>query len=97
MHAYQEHTFNSPRHGDAARVEIHRQGALPGPQLTRAIAEWDSPTYEEHNEFGESAWKLINAVTEANKPSGAQVNMDLIRQRTASASRFIDSVVGIDF
>ena len=97
MHAYQEHTFNSPRHGDAVLVELHRQGSLPGPQLTRAIAEWDEPSFIEHGEFGDSAWKLVNAVTEAQKPTGAHVNMDLVRQRTSTATAFIDSVVGIDF
>jgi hypothetical protein len=97
MHAYQEHVFSSPRHGDAALVECHRQGALTAAQLGRAISEWDAPTYEEHGQFGNSAWKLINAVTEAQKPTGQNVNMDHVRARTATATRFIDSVVGIDF
>ena len=97
MHAYQEHTFNSPRHGDAALVEMHRRGALTPAQLGRAIAEWDSPSYEEHGQFGDSAWKLLNAVTESQKPTGQTINMDTVRERTATASRFIDEVVGIDF
>lgn len=97
MHAYQEHTFGSPRHGDAALVECHRQGALTAAQLGRAISEWDSPTYEEHAQYGDSAWKLINAVTEAQKPTGATVNMNHVAERTAIAGRFIDQVVGLTF
>jgi len=97
MHAYQEFTFNNPRHGDAALVELHRQGALTPAQLGCAISEWDEPSYEEHGQFGNSAWKLVNAVTEAQKPTGNTVNMDTVRSRTATASAFIDSVVGIDF
>ena len=97
MHAYQGHTFNSPRHGDAALVEMLRLGALTPPQLQRAVNEWDAPSFIEHDEFGDSAWKLINAVTEAQKPTGQNVNMDMIRQRTSKASAFMDSVVGINF
>ena len=97
FNAYNEHVFTSPRHGDAALVELYRKDALTAPQLGRAIAQWDHPTYEEHNENGNTAWKLLNACTEAVKPTGNSVNMDHIRQRTSAASSFIDSVVGIDF
>jgi hypothetical protein len=96
-HALQEHTFNSPRHGDAALVEIHRRGGLTPAQLGRAIGEWDSPSYEEHDAFGDSAWKLLQACTEAQKPTGQTCSMDLVRERTAIAGSFIDSVVGIDW
>lgn len=97
MHAYQDHKFSNPRHGDAVLVELLRRDALTPNQVHRAMKEWDNPTYEEHNEFGDSAWKLVNAVTESQKPTGRTVNMDLVRQRTATASAFIDSVVGINF
>ena len=97
LEAYQEHTFTSPRHGDAVLVELYRQQALTAAQLGRAVSEWDHPTYEEHSVNGNTAWKLINAVTESVKPTGTTVNMDHVRERTAKASNFMDSVVGIDF
>lgn len=96
-HAYQDHKFNSPRHGDAALVAMLRLGALTPPQLDRAVKEWDNPSFEEHGRFGDSAWKLINAVTESQKPTGATINMDTVRERTTKATKFMDEVVGIDW
>ena len=84
-----------PRWGDAALVELHRRRAMSGAQLTRAIDEWDAPTYEEHAEDGFTAWRLLNAVTEAQKPSGSNCNMDTVRQRTAITAGFLDEVVGL--
>lgn len=84
-----------PRWGDAALVEMHRRDAMSGAQLARAIDEWDNPTYEEHAEDGFTAWRLLNAVTEAQKPSGSNCNMDTVRQRTAVAAGFLDDVVGL--
>ena len=84
-----------PRHGDAALVELHRRHALTSAQLSRAITEWDTPSHEEHAEDGHTVWRLFNAATEALKPTGAQVNMDLIRQRSQTVSGFLDEVVGI--
>ena len=95
--ALKEHTFSSPRHGDAALVEIHRRHGLTAAQLGRAISEWDQPSYEEHAQFGDSAWKLLQACTEAQKPTGATINMDTVRERTAVAGSFIDEICGIDF
>jgi hypothetical protein len=85
-----------PRWGDAALVEMHRRGAMSGAQLTRAINEWDQPSHEEHAEDGFNAWRLLNAVTEAQKPQPDRAaNMETVRQRTIIASTFIDEVVGI--
>ena len=88
-------TFNfNQRGGDAALVELTRQGALTSAQLGRAIQEWDRPSYEEHTESGFSAWRLLNAVTEVQKPTGANVNMDTVRDRTSRATRWLDEIVG---
>lgn len=88
-----------PRWGDAALVEIHRRRGLSGAQLTRAISEWDTPAHEEHAEDGFSAWRLLNAVTEAQKPAGATQgsasSMETVRQRTGIARSFLDDVVGM--
>jgi len=94
----QQHTFDSlknfqlqPRHGDAALVEIHRRGGFTSAELGVAIKEWDRPTYEEHSQDGYTAWRLLNASTQAIKPRGERVNMELVRQRTMIASDFINS------
>ena len=84
-----------PRVGDAALVELTRQGAMTSAQLGRAIQEWDRPSFEEHAQDGFNAWRLLQAVTEANKPTGQQCNMDLVRARTSKAVSFLDEVVGL--
>ena len=84
-----------PRWGDAALVEIHRRGGLAAPQLARAIAEWDRPSHEEHAENGYSAWRLMNACTEALKPTGNQGNMNLVQDRSHKVTAFINEIAGI--
>jgi hypothetical protein len=94
MDAYKMYALK-PRVGDAALVEMTRQGALTSGQLGRAIQEWDRPSFEEHTDSGFSAWRLLNAVTEVQKPTGANVNMDTVRERTSRAVTFLDEVVGL--
>lgn len=98
----QEETFNrykdfemKPRWGDAALVELYRQGGLNAGQLGRAVDEWHNPTFIEHDEHGDSAWKLFNAATEAVKPTGQNVNMETVVQKTEITSKFINEVVGL--
>jgi hypothetical protein len=79
-----------PRWGDAALVELYRREALTSAQLGRAADEWAKPSFEEHGEDGFNAWRLLNAVTQAQKPTGERVNMDLVRSRTAIASAWMD-------
>ena len=80
-----------PRHGDAALVEIMRRGGLSGSQLAKAVAEWDRPCHDEHAEQGFTGWRLLNAVTEAIKPTGVH-GMDLVRQKSIIASNFINEI-----
>ncbi len=94
--AYHEFALPS-RAGDAALVELHRRGALTASQIGRAVVEWDTPSFDEHAADGHTAWRLLQAVTEVQKPTGNNVNMDTVRQRTAVATDFIDSFVGLDF
>ena len=84
------------RWGDAALVEIFRRGGLSGAQLSRAISEWDRPAHEENAEYGFSAWRLMQACTEALKPTGAQVNMNIVQDRSERVSSFIDEVTDMD-
>ena len=85
----------APRAGDAALVEIFRRGGLSAPQLGKAVNEWTTPSHEEHAEQGFTAWRLLNACTEAVKPTGAQSNPLLIEQRTGHISAFLDECVGL--
>lgn len=84
-----------PRWGDAALVEIHRRGGLASNQLARAIQEWDRPAHEEHAEQGYSAWRLLNACTEALKPAGTSGNMNTVQDRSQRVTGFINEVVGV--
>lgn len=88
-------TFDlKPRWGDAALVEVFRRGGLTAAQLGRAVTEWHEPSYEAHAEDGFTAWRLLQACTEAQKPTGERVNLELVAQRTQVASTFIDEVIG---
>lgn len=93
--AMKNHTFANRRSGDAVLVEIFRQSGLSAAQLGKAILEWDKPSYEEHAEFGASAWLLRNCVTEALKPGGNNVNHNLIADRTTITDRLLSNMVGI--
>jgi hypothetical protein len=45
-----------------------KHGVLPWAFVKSAIEEWSSPTHEEHGQYGNSVWRLMNAVTEVLKP-----------------------------
>jgi len=93
--AYKAYQFPNPRGGDAALVEIYRQGGLSGAQLSKAINEWDKPTFEEHLEWGRSAWLIRNCVTQALKPVGQNINHNLIADRTQITDQFLSNLVGL--
>lgn len=100
FNAYKELEL-SPRHGDAALVEVYRRGAFTNAQLARAIGEWDNPSYEEHKkcdpgDVNRSGWRLFNAATEALKPATAASNADgnALTKRTQVVSSFLNECVG---
>lgn len=84
-----------PRWGDAALIEVHRRGGLSAAQLGVAVKEWDQPSYEEHAQFGFSAWRFMNACTEALKPRGDNANHQIIADRSAVVDRFLCEVANI--
>ena len=80
--------------GDAALVELMRRGGLTSAQLARAVAEWDNPSYEEHTQYGNNTvWNLFNAATEALKPTGSQVNMNTVQERSQIVESYINNNV----
>ena len=78
--------------GDAMLAEIYRRGGLSGSQLGKAVTEWGNPSHEEHAQYGQSAWQLLQACTEAVKPTG-RVNMEIVRNRTMITSQYLDKKV----
>lgn len=78
--------------GDSILVDLHRQGALNSNQLSRAISEWDKPSYEEHAAFGSSIWQLFNATTESLKPAGTAFNSFAMEQRAEKITRYMDEL-----
>lgn len=82
-----------PRQGDAALVELIRRGVLNANSVQRAIAEWDTPTYEEHLENGRTVWTLMQAVTEAIKAKDPEKpNVLPVWDRTVTMTKFLDEV-----
>lgn len=101
FNAYKELEL-SPRAGDAAIVQLHRDGAFTNAQLARAINQWDEPAHVEHTQYDagtntRSGWRLFNAATEALKPATASSNADgnALVQRTQVVSRFLNEVIGL--
>jgi hypothetical protein len=86
-----------PRFGDAALCEIYRRDGFSAAQLGRAINEWHEPSYEEHAADGFTAWRLLNASTQALKPTGGQAHIDIVEGRSRVASQFIEEVMGLDW
>lgn len=81
-----------PRWGDAALVDMFREGAFTAPQLARAINEWHEPSHTEHADYGWSLWRLLNASTEALKPTGTTNNMVTVEQRSRKVSDYITAL-----
>jgi hypothetical protein len=80
----------TPSQGDNHLVNLYRHGAFSPSQLGKALNEWDEPSYEQHGLFGTSVWQLFNAATEALKPTGQNVNMELVRERSELVSNYMD-------
>jgi hypothetical protein len=89
------------RHGDAAIIELVRRQAINPSQVGRVVAEWDTPSHEEHLHAakGRTVWTLHNAVTEALKPpaDSGRPNVLPTQARTIAMTKFLDEVVGIEF
>lgn len=87
-------TYRIPeQRGNMHLVNVYRQGGLSSAQLGRAVNEWYEPTFDEHTESGHTAWRLLNAVTQAIKPTGQTSNPNTIHDRSIIASTYLDKVV----
>ena len=89
---YREHQV-ARRVGDAMLIEMVRRGILMPSHLGRALNEWDKSAHEEHEQFGDSLWKLHNAVTEALKPANPERgNVPAVWERTTKMTAMLDEV-----
>lgn len=82
-----------PHIGDAALIQIYRLGGLSGSQLGRAIAEWDEPSYDDHADYGYSAWRLLNACTQAVKPARNNTSSGVIYDKTVATHGYITNTL----
>ena len=60
--------------GDKILSTVYRNKGLSASQLGRALDEWGTSSVGEHTANGRNAWWLLNAATEALKPTGANVS-----------------------
>ena len=79
--------------GDHLLVDMYRKHMLSAAQLGVAAKEWEHPTYDAHDVYGNSAWKLLNACTESLKPRGDNVNMFTVANRSNSIHNFVYNLV----
>jgi hypothetical protein len=100
--AYKEMELK-PRWGDAALVELIRRDVLSGSALAKALKEWDTPSHEEHEQYGHSVWRLMQSVTEAlkapidpetNRPTRAAAPVAM--EKTVRMTGFLDEICGFD-
>ena len=82
-----------PRDGDGALVHLYRNRALSASQLGTALSQWEKPKHEEHKQTGFSAYRLLQACTEAIKPNGSTSNPFSVEQKTRKQTAFLDAVV----
>lgn len=96
--AYKDFHFK-PRWADAAITEMVRRNVINPSHVGRVIKEWDEPTYPEHEQYGDSAWKLFNAATQVMKApldeTGLPTRMvaPVTSERTLRLTSFLDDVV----
>lgn len=91
---YKNHALTSQA-GDSGLVEVYMRGGLSASQLGRAIQEWREPSYDDHAAHGWTAWRFLQACTQACKPTGSRTNMDIVRHRTSEVSQFLNEQVGL--
>jgi len=82
-----------PKFADHILTDLARKKVLNGNEFIRAVNEWDDPKYPEHNERGNSLWKLYNASTEAIKPKGKKINNVLIQDKSKGVYNYFENTL----
>ena len=86
---FRRHTLSDHR-ADAMLTDMVRQNILPVTKLKPLLDEWDNPTFEEHDEDGQTLWSLHNAFTQVLKPPVPErANLMLLGARTQHMTSFL--------
>lgn len=56
-------TLLSPERADHAILDLFRTGVINVNRIPEVVHEWETPSFEEFEDTGFSAWRLFNAVT----------------------------------
>jgi hypothetical protein len=79
--------------GHRALVDLFRADAFSSAQLGRAITEWNEPSHAEHGEDGFTAWRLLNAATQALKPTGTSGDFVTLQRRSEKVHGYLSRMV----
>ena len=89
--AYRNTTLPDPR-AHHLLVEAVRARLLPPSRLPVAIRQWHEPDHQAFLDAGRTAWRLLNACTEAVKGTGP----DLLLHRTRGLHGLLDAACHIE-
>jgi uncharacterized protein DUF932 len=91
IEAYQARKLSRPEVNDFL-VESVRARALPVTKLINVRDQFDNPAYPEHNQHGDSVWKLFNGYTEVLKGGILE-----LPRRTQILHGMLDTLCGVSF
>lgn len=91
LEAYKATKLSSQEVNDFLVKSIQNK-ALPGSLIMAVREQFDNPKHEEHNEHGDSAWKLFNGYTEALKGGLIQ-----LPKRTQILHGMLDTLCGVQY
>ncbi len=69
-------------------IEMLRRGVVKTQRIEKVVKEWDHPKHKEFTKYGDSAWRMMNATTEALKGT----NVARMPQTTRKLTELLDEV-----
>jgi hypothetical protein len=79
---------------DTALIDLCRLGTISPSNLGHVLSEWDCPTHDEHGLYGNTVWRMYNAVTEGIKPaSDMRMNVSNVWDKTQRMTEYFDRLV----
>lgn len=89
--AYKAKQLTSER-ADHLIVDMLRDGIINTQRVEKVVQQWDAPDHDEFSKTGRSAWRLMNATTEALKGS----NIIEMPARTEKLQVMLDNVCELE-